>query len=55
MNYTTGPDFTQETYNQNYQRNFTTSISYRFGKLKEAIKKNKKGIINSDVSQGSTL
>jgi ferric enterobactin receptor len=55
INYTTGPNFTQETYNQNYQRNFTTSLNYRFGKLKDAIKKNKKGIDNNDVSQGSTL
>ncbi|RYG16850.1 MAG: TonB-dependent receptor [Chitinophagaceae bacterium] len=55
INYTSGPNFTQETYNQNYQRNFTASVNYRFGKLKDAIKKNKKGIINNDVSQGSTL
>ncbi|MEJ5995087.1 outer membrane beta-barrel protein [Pedobacter sp. Du54] len=55
MSYTNGPNFTQESYNQNYQRNFTASLNYRFGKLKEAIKKNKKGIVNNDVSQGSTL
>ncbi|RZL50702.1 MAG: TonB-dependent receptor [Pedobacter sp.] len=55
INYTNGPDFTQESFNQNYQRNFTTSINYRFGKLKEAIKKNKKGINNNDVSSGSGL
>jgi ferric enterobactin receptor len=55
INYTTGPNFTQESYNQNYQRNFTTSINYRFGKLKDAIKKNKKGISNNDVSEGSNL
>jgi ferric enterobactin receptor len=55
LNYTNGPNFTQETYNQNYQRNFTTSLNYRFGRLKESIKKNKKGINNNDVSEGSTL
>lgn len=55
INYTNGPNFTQESYNQNYQRNFTTSINYRFGRLKESIKKNKKGISNSDVSEGSNL
>ena len=55
INYTTGPNFSQEVYNQNYQRNFTTSLNYRFGKLKDAIKKNKKGINNNDVSEGSSL
>lgn len=55
INYTTGPNFTQESYNQNYQRNFTASLNYRFGKLKDAIKKNKKGISNNDVSEGSSL
>ncbi len=55
INYTNGPNFTQESYNQNYQRNFTTSVNYRFGKLKEGIKKNKKGIDNNDVSGGSSL
>ncbi len=55
INSTKGPNFTQENYNQNYQRNFTTSLNYRFGKLKDAIKKNKKGISNNDVSEGSNL
>lgn len=55
INYTNGPNFTQESYNQNYQRNFTTSLNYRFGRLKENIKKNKKGISNNDVSEGSSL
>lgn len=55
INYTNGPNFTQESFNQNYQRNFTTSLNYRFGKLKDAIKKNKKGINNNDVSEGSSL
>ncbi|SFH23873.1 outer membrane beta-barrel family protein [Pedobacter insulae] len=55
INFTNGPNFTQESYNQNYQRNFTTSLNYRFGKLKDAIKKNKKGINNNDVSEGTSL
>ncbi|KQB98650.1 outer membrane beta-barrel protein [Pedobacter sp. Hv1] len=55
INFTDGPNFSQESYNQNYQRNFTTSLNYRFGRLKESIKKNKKGINNNDVSEGSNL
>jgi len=55
LNFTNGPNFTQESYNQNYQRNFTMSVNYRFGRLKEGIKRNKKGINNNDVSQGSSL
>ncbi|RZL18211.1 MAG: TonB-dependent receptor, partial [Pedobacter sp.] len=55
INYTNGPNFNQESFNQNYQRNFTTSLNYRFGRLKEGIKKNKKGISNSDVSGGSSF
>jgi ferric enterobactin receptor len=55
INYTNGPNFNQESYNQNYQRNFTTSLNYRFGKLKDSIKKNKKGINNNDVSEGTSL
>jgi ferric enterobactin receptor len=53
INYIDGPNFTQESFNQNYQRGFTTSLNYRFGRLKESIKKNKKGIDNNDVSGGS--
>jgi hypothetical protein len=53
INYTNGTDFTQESFNQNYQRGFTTSLNYRFGRLKENIKKNKKGIDNNDVSGGT--
>lgn len=53
INYTNGPNFTQESFNQNLQRGFTTSLNYRFGRLKESIKKNKKGIDNNDVSGGT--
>lgn len=44
-----GPDFTQTNINRVYFRGFTTSLNYRFGKLKEAVKKSKKGISNDDV------
>ncbi|MEJ7692304.1 DUF2012 domain-containing protein [Daejeonella sp.] len=47
-----GPDFTQTNNNQQYFRGISTSLNYRFGKLKEAIKKNKRGISNDDVSNG---
>lgn len=44
-----GPDFTQTNINRAYFRGFTASLNYRFGKLKEAVKKNKRGISNDDV------
>jgi len=47
---TLGPDFTQITDDQIYFRSFNISLNYHFGKLKEAIKKNKRGINNDDVS-----
>lgn len=47
-----GPNFTQTNNNQTYFRGVSTSLNYRFGKLKEAIKKNKRGISNDDVSNG---
>ncbi|MBC8052261.1 MAG: TonB-dependent receptor [Sphingobacteriaceae bacterium] len=49
---TKGPDFSQESNNQSYLRTFNTSLNYRFGKLKSALKKNKKGIINDDTGGG---
>jgi len=48
---TNGNDFTQLTTNQTYFRSFTASLNYNFGKLKDAIKKNKRGINNDDVSK----
>ncbi|WP_285057686.1 outer membrane beta-barrel protein [Pedobacter ginsengisoli] len=45
-----GPNFNQEN---NSQQNFRTagaSLSYRFGKLKESIKKSKRSISNDDVN-----
>jgi ferric enterobactin receptor len=49
-----GPDFTQTNTNTAYFRGFTTSLNYRFGKLKEAMKKNKRGISNDDVQGASS-
>jgi len=46
----TGPDFLQTNNYQVYYRRFTMSLNYRFGKLKEEIKKNKRGIKNDDLS-----
>lgn len=48
---TNGNDFTQLTTGQLYFRSFTASLNYNFGKLKDAIKKNKRGINNDDVSK----
>jgi ferric enterobactin receptor len=45
-----GPDFEQTSRSQSYNRRVTFSLNYRFGKLKEEIKKNKKGIINDDIA-----
>jgi len=50
---TTRQNFEQQTFNQTYLRNFTASINYRFGGLKEKLKKNKRGIDNNDVSDNS--
>lgn len=47
---TKGPNFLQENNYQLYHRRFTISLNYRFGKLKEEIKKNKRGIKNDDLS-----
>ncbi len=51
---TEGPDFTQSSFNNSYFRNVGLSFNYRFGELKEGIKKNKRGIKNDDVSKGSS-
>ncbi|MCE6992433.1 outer membrane beta-barrel family protein [Dyadobacter sp. CY323] len=50
---TSGPDFDQVDYRRDYFRTFNFSLNYKFGKLKEAIKKNKRGIRNDDVQSGS--
>jgi hypothetical protein len=51
ISFTNGTNFSQESFNQSYLRNFTVSMNYRFGELKEKIKKNKRGINNTDVSE----
>lgn len=45
-----GPDFNQLNTSQNYYRSCNVSLNYNFGKLKEGLKKNKRGISNDDVS-----
>ncbi len=44
-----GPDFLQYNEQRNYFRSFNISLNYKFGKLKESIKKNKRGIKNDDT------
>jgi len=51
-NDTEGPNFRQHTYSENYSRRFNLSLNWRFGKLKESIKKNQRGISNDDVKSG---
>jgi ferric enterobactin receptor len=45
-----GPNFDQVSHDQQNFSSFGASLSYKFGKLKESIKKNKRGISNDDVS-----
>jgi ferric enterobactin receptor len=45
-----GPNFDQVSHDQQNFSSFGGSLSYKFGKLKESIKKNKRGISNDDVS-----
>lgn len=45
-----GPDFDQFSTRQNYYRSFNCSLNYRFGKLKDNLKKTKKGIQNDDAA-----
>lgn len=44
-----GDNFIQTSNYQNYYRGFSVNLKYRFGKLKEQIKKNSRGIKNDDV------
>ncbi len=48
-----GPDFFQTSNNRAFYRSFNTNLSYKFGKLKSAIKKNSRGIRNDDVSNNA--
>ena len=45
---TSGSNFTQIVTNQNYFQTFNFSLNYNFGKLKDAIKKTRRGINNDD-------
>lgn len=47
-----GPDFEQLIRRRDYFRSFNFSLNYKFGKLKDAIRKNKRGIRNDDVQNG---
>lgn len=47
------PRFNQTNDSQTYFRSFSASMNYKFGKLKEGIKKSKREIRNDDVSGGS--
>jgi len=51
-NTTEGPNFSQRTYSENYFRRVNVSLNWSFGKLKESIKKNRRGISNDDVKAG---
>lgn len=48
-----GPDFTQTNIRRDYFRAFNLSMNYKFGRLKDTIRKNKRGIRNDDVQSGS--
>ena len=52
VNDMTGPNFTQSSFFQNYYRSFSMSLSYRFGRLKDEIRKNRRGIKNDDTTGG---
>lgn len=45
-----GPGFDQYSTSQNFYRSFNCSLNYRFGKLKDNLKKAKKGIQNDDIA-----
>ncbi|WP_299579136.1 outer membrane beta-barrel protein [Mucilaginibacter sp.] len=50
---TTSPDFFQVDENQKYFRYATFSLNYKFGRLKNDIKKSRKNIKNDDVGNGA--
>ena len=50
--FTEGPNFRQQSSTQNYNRSFFGSLNWRFGKLKDAIKKAQRSISNDDVKGG---
>lgn len=48
--YTNGNNFSETSAAQQYFRSFRLSLNYSFGKLKEQIRKNQRGIKNDDLS-----
>jgi outer membrane receptor protein involved in Fe transport len=50
---TSGINFVQSNFAQNYFRSFSFSINYRFGKLQQEIKKNKRNINNDDKNSST--
>ncbi|HTH81545.1 MAG TPA: TonB-dependent receptor [Mucilaginibacter sp.] len=54
VNKTNGPNFSQISYNQTYLRVYSVSLNYRFGKLKDAIRKNQRVINNDDTTKNVT-
>lgn len=52
--YLEGPDFSQRYKGQNYNRTLNVSLNWKFGSLKEAIKKSQRSINNDDVKSGGT-
>jgi outer membrane receptor protein involved in Fe transport len=49
-NETVGANFVQNSYYEYYFRRFQFSLNWKFGKLKDDLKKNQRGISNDDVS-----
>lgn len=47
---TTGLDFTELSDNQSYLRSYRISLNYNFGRLKDEVRKTRRGIKNDDVS-----
>ncbi|WP_207420733.1 outer membrane beta-barrel family protein [Desertivirga brevis] len=54
VNEVSSPLFTQRNDNRNYTRGFLFYYIYRFGKLKESIRKSKRGVNNDDVKKESS-
>ena len=53
-NDTNGSSFSQTESFQNYYRNFSLNLTYKFGQLNGEIKKNRRGINNDDVAGKSS-
>ncbi|RRB06441.1 outer membrane beta-barrel family protein [Larkinella rosea] len=50
---TFGPNFNQQDIRRDFFRTFNLTLNYKFGKLKDSIKKNKRGIRNDDVQNSN--